>query len=353
MNSIAPRSRHLHDRPFRTRHKSATVFASLISANIAIWIWAWLSFADRPSLLATAVLAYMFGLRHAFDPDHIAAIDNVVRKLLQEKKHSYSVGLFFALGHSSIVILASIAISGTALTLQVNDFNNVNVVRTAVSALFLLIIGGMNFLILKGLWLAFSRLRRGERLVNDDLDAFHSASGPMVRIFRPIFGLVSRSWHMFPVGFLFGLGFDTATEIGLLGISATQAAQGMSFWAILIFPLLFAAGMSLMDTADSVLMTEAYGWAFVNPVRKLWYNFTVTSASVVVAVFIGGVEALGLFSERLGLESGFWVVVRELNDSLALLGYTVVGIFVASWVVSILVYRFRRYDEFVTDRPLR
>jgi high-affinity nickel-transport protein len=126
----------------------------------------------------------------------------------------------------------------------------------------------------------------------------------------------------------------------------------MSFWTILIFPLLFAAGMSFMDTADSVLMTEAYGWAFVNPIRKLWYNFTITSASVVIAVFIGGLEALGLFSERLGLESGFWVVVRELNDSLAILGYMVVGIFVASWVVSILVYRFRRYDELVADRPL-
>ncbi len=342
----------LHDRPLGTRRKSATVFALLVCANIAIWIWAWLSFAGRPSLLGTAVLAYMFGIRHAFDPDHIPAIDNGVRKLLQENKHSSSVGLFFALGHSTIVIIASIAISGTALTLQVNDFENVNVVRTAVSALFLLVIGGMNFLILKGLWSAFSRLRCGERLGNEDLDAFHYGSGPLVRLFRPVFGLVSRSWHMFPVGFLFGLGFDTATEIGLFGISATQAAQGMSFWTILIFPLLFAAGMSFMDTADSVLMTEAYGWAFVNPIRKLWYNFTITSASVFVAVFIGGLEALSLFSERLGLEGGFWVVVRQLNGSLAILGYMVVGVFLASWVVSILLYRLRKYDELVVDRPL-
>ena len=149
---------------------------------------------------------------------------------------------------------------------------------------------------------------------------------------------------MYPVGFLFGLGFDTATEIGLLGISATQAAQGVSFWTILVFPALFTAGMSLMDTTDSVLMTGAYGWAFLNPVRKLWYNMTITAASVIVALFIGGVEALGLIGDKLGLEGGFWDGVGAMNDNFANFGFVVVGIFLASWLVSTLVYRAKGYD---------
>ena len=150
---------------------------------------------------------------------------------------------------------------------------------------------------------------------------------------------------MYPIGFLFGLGFDTATEIGLLGISATQAAQGMSFWTILVFPALFTAGMSLMDTTDSVLMTRAYGWAFVHPIRKLWYNLTITAASVVVALFIGGVEALGLIGDKLGLEGGFWHLVGDLNDNLTNFGFVVVGIFVASWLISTLIYRAKGYDR--------
>ena len=156
---------------------------------------------------------------------------------------------------------------------------------------------------------------------------------------------------MYPVGFLFGLGFDTATEIGLLGISATQAAQGMSFWTILVFPALFTAGMSLMDTTDSVLMTGAYGWAFLNPIRKLWYNLTITAASVVVAIFIGGVEALGLIGDKLGLEGAFWGIIGRLNDNLANFGYAVVGIFIASWVISALVYRAKGLDTLQVEQP--
>jgi high-affinity nickel-transport protein len=160
-----------------------------------------------------------------------------------------------------------------------------------------------------------------------------------------MFRVVTRSWHMYPIGFLFGLGFDTATEIGVLGISATQAAQGMSFWSILVFPALFTAGMSLLDTTDSAMMTRAYGWAFGNPVRKLWYNLTITAASVVVALFIGGVEALGLIADKLKLDGGFWVLIGTLNDNLANFGYVVVGIFLASWMISVLVYRTRGYDR--------
>ena len=331
--------------------KAATIYAFLIVANAAAWLWAWIAFADRPALLGTAFLAYMFGLRHAFDADHIAAIDNVVRKLMPEGKAPYSVGLFFSLGHSTIVILASIAIAATAAALQskLDAFHDLgSVIGTVVAALFLLVIGVANLFILRGIWSAFVRARRGEPIVNEDLDALLAGRGFIARIFRPLFRVVSRSWHMYPIGFLFGLGFDTATEIGLLGISATQAAQGMSFWTILVFPALFTAGMSLMDTTDSVLMTRAYGWAFVHPIRKLWYNLTITAASVVVAIFIGGVEALGLIGDKLGLEGGFWHLVDDLNDNLTNFGFVVAGIFVASWLISTLIYRAKGYDRLPT-----
>jgi nickel/cobalt transporter (NiCoT) family protein len=336
------------DRPFQAKAKAATTYAFLILANVGAWIWAWIAFADRPVLLGTAFLAYTFGLRHAFDADHIAAIDNVVRKLMQEGKTPYSAGFFFSLGHSSIVILASFAIAATAAALQgrLEELHDLGgVIGTCVSALFLLIIGIANIFIMKGIWSAFARARRGEKIVDEDLDALLAGRGLLARIFRPLFGIVSRSWHMYPIGFLFGLGFDTATEIGLLGISATQAAQGTSFWSILVFPALFTAGMSLMDTTDSMLMTGAYGWAFVNPIRKLWYNLTITAASVVVAIFIGGVEALGLIGDKLGLDGGIWRVVGELNDDLANFGYAVVGIFLASWLISGCIYKVRGYDR--------
>lgn len=341
------------DRPANVKAKAAATYALLVMANFAAWAWVWTAFADRPALFGTAFLAYAFGLRHAFDVDHIAAIDNVVRKLMQEGKSPYSVGLFFSLGHSTIVVLASVAVAATAAALkghldEVHDIGGV--IGTVVSALFLLIIGIANLFILKSIWTAFGRARRGDKIVDEDLDALLSGRGLIARILRPILGVVSRSWHMYPIGFLFGLGFDTATEIGLLGISATQAARGMSFWTILAFPALFTAGMSLMDTTDSVLMTRAYGWAFVNPIRKLWYNLTITAASVVVAIFIGGIEALGLISDELGLTGGFWDFVGNLNDNLTNFGFAVVGIFIASWLISTVIYKTKRYDSLQTSR---
>ncbi|MCF1449872.1 HoxN/HupN/NixA family nickel/cobalt transporter [Agrobacterium vitis] len=333
------------DQPFQMRMKAAITFVCLVSANIAAWVWAWVAFADRPALMGTAFLAYMLGLRHAFDPDHIAAIDNVVRKLMQEGKAPFSVGFFFSLGHSSIVVLASIVIAATAAAMQLDEVADIGgIIGTTVSAVFLLIIGIANLIVLKGIWSAFKRVRRGETIVDEDLDALLAGRGLMARIFRPVFRVVSRSWHMYPIGFLFGLGFDTATEIGLLGISAMQAAQGMSFWTILVFPALFTAGMSLMDTTDSVLMTGAYGWAFVNPVRKLWYNLTITAASVVVAVFIGGLTAANLLVDKLGYDGDFWRFLGGLNDKLSSVGYAVVGIFIVSWIVSTIIYRRKGYD---------
>jgi high-affinity nickel-transport protein len=336
------------DRPAQLKAKAATTGAFLVAANMAAWLWAWMLFADQPALLGTAFLAYAFGLRHALDADHIAAIDNAVRKLMQEGKAPYSAGFFFSLGHATIVVAASAAMAASAAALQseLSAFHDIGgVIGTTISALFLLLIGLANLFILKSIWLAFDRARRGEKIADADLESLGTCHGVAARIFRPLFGVVARSWHLYPIGLLFGLGFDTATEIGLLGISAAKAEQGLSVWTILVFPALFTAGMSLVDTADSALMTGAYGWAFIKPIRKLWYNLTITAASAIVAIFIGGIEALGLIFNKLGLEGGAWGVIGDLNDNLAWFGYSVVGIFVLSWIISMAVYRAKGYDR--------
>jgi len=332
------------DRRSDARAKIALTSAFLVAVNAAAWLWAWAAFFHRPSLLGMAVLAYVFGLRHAFDPDHIAAIDNVTRKLMQEGKAPFSVGFFFSLGHSTIVVLASIAVATAAAGMQgrLEGLQEIGgVVGAGVSSLFLMAIGLANVFILKGVWTAFKQARRGEAIADQDLHSLLAGGGLIARLFRPLFRVVSRSWHMYPVGFLFGLGFDTATEIGLLGISASQAAQGLSFWNVLVFPALFTAGMSLMDTADSALMSAAYGWSLLHPVRKLWYNLTITAASVLVALFIGGVELIGLTGGRLGLDGAAWTFLASLNDNLANFGYVVVGIFLGSWILSMAIYRAR------------
>ena len=190
-------------------------------------------------------------------------------------------------------------------------------------------------------------MKNGGRFIEEDLDLALANRGLLGRLFRRFFKVIERSWQMYPLGVLFGLGFDTATEVGLLGISATQASQGLSIWSILVFPALFTAGMTLIDTTDSVLMLGAYGWAFVKPIRKLYYNLTITAVSVVVAVVVGGLEALNLVGDQLGLSDsgGFWGLIRALNDNFGVLGYLIVGIFVVAWGVSYLVYRINRYDE--------
>ena len=266
------------------------------------------------------MLAYTFGLRHAFDADHIAAIDNVTRKLMQEGKRPVAVGFFFSLGHSTIVVLLSIAIAVTATALQsrFDNFTSIGgVVGTLVSALFLFAIAIANILVLMSIYRTFRTVKSGGRFVEEDLDLMLSQRGFMGRILRRFFHLIERSWHMYPLGVLFGLGFDTATEVGLLGISATQAAQGLSIWSILVFPALFTAGMSLMDTTDSILMLGAYGWAFVKPIRKLYYNLTITAVSVIIAVVVGGLEVLNLIGDRLGLTAGggFWGAIGAINDN--------------------------------------
>jgi nickel/cobalt transporter (NiCoT) family protein len=327
--------------------KTVTLYGILIAANVLAWLWAWLLFADRPALLGTALLAYVFGIRHAVDADHIAAIDNVVRKLMQEGKRPVDAGFFFSLGHSSIVIMASIAVALTASAFQdqLQSFKSAgSVIGTAISALFLLGIAIINIFILKGVWCSFKQARRGDRFEPNACESLQSG-GFLARLCGPLFRAISNSWHMYPLGLLFGLGFDTATEISLLGISSTEAAHGLPIWSILVFPALFTAGMALVDTTDSVLMVEAYGWAFINPIRKLWYNLTITAASVAVALFIGGVEAAGLIADKLVLEGQVWKMAAGLNDDLTNFGLVVIGVFVASWVVSVLIYRWKRYDD--------
>src|SRR5580698_4238185 len=324
------------------------IYGLLAVINLGAWLWALLAFRHAPVLLGTAFLAYSFGLRHAVDADHIAAIDNVTRKLMQEGKRPVGVGFMFSMGHSTIVLIGAAAIAGTTLALQqrMDGLRSIgSVIGTSVSALFLFAIALMNFVVLRSIYQAFVRVRRGEPYVEEDLDLLLSNRGFLSRFFRPIFGMIKRSWHMYPLGVLFGLGFDTATEIGLLGISAAEASKGLSFWSILVFPVLFAAGMSLIDTTDNILMLGAYGWAFVKPIRKLYYNLTITSVSVVVALVVGGIEALGLLGEHFHLGGWFWGVIAKLSDNFGTLGYFIVGLFALSWIVSIAFYKWRRFDD--------
>jgi high-affinity nickel-transport protein len=330
------------------RGRIVVIYAILFAFNIGAWVWASVAFHRYPVLMGTALLAYSFGLRHAVDADHIAAIDNVTRKLMQEGKRPVAVGFMFSLGHSTVVVIGSAAIAGAALALQhrIDAVRNVaEVVGTLVSAFFLFAIAIVNLIVLLSIYRAFVQVRRGEPYVEEDFNMLLSGRGILARMFRPMFRMITRSWHMYPLGVLFGLGFDTATEIGLLGISAAEAAKGLPFWSILVFPILFAAGMSLIDTTDNILMLGAYGWAFVKPVRKLYYNITITFVSVVVALVVGAIETLGLWGQHFHLEGWFWGSVAKLNDNFGTLGYFIVGLFGLSWIASIAFYKWRRFDD--------
>src|SRR6202012_5922413 len=336
------------DEPVHLRAKTIGIYVVLLIINALAWVWAFVEFRNHPVLLGTASLAYTFGLRHGVDPDHIAAIDNVTRKLMQERKRPLFAGFFFALGHSTVVVIASllVALSMAVLQAKFDGFKEIGgVIGTTVSALFLFGISLANIAILVSVYRAFLAVRRGERLIDEDLQRVLAQRGLIGRLLRSFFGIIGRSWHMYPLGLLFGLGFDTASEVGMLGISARQASAGLSVWSILVFPALFTAAMSLVDTTDGVLMVNAYGWAFVKPIRKLYYNLTITLVSIVVALLIGSVEALGLLGDKLGLAGGFWDFIGALNDNFGALGYLIVGIFAVSWLVSVAVYRLNGYDE--------
>jgi len=299
-----------------------------------------------PALAGLGTLAYTFGLRHAFDADHIAAIDNTTRKFLQDGKRSLGVGFFFSLGHSTIVLslVTGLAVAAKTVNSRVPSFQDWGgYVGTGVSGTFLLIIGALNLVVLLDVIRIFREMRTGaydqDRLEQRLLDR-----GLMNRFFL---GRISRrirsSWQMYPLGVLFGLGFDTATEVGLLALTAGVATSHLPFLAVLSLPILFAAGMSLMDTADGAFMSQAYGWAFSNPVRKVYYNITVTTLSVAVALVIGTVELLQVLATRLELDGGVWDWLSNLD--FGRIGYGIVAAFVLTWSISVLVWKKGRIEE--------
>jgi len=308
-------------------------------------LFAWYS-RRYPALAGLGVLAYTFGLRHAFDADHIAAIDNTTRKLLQQGKRPLGVGFFFSLGHSTIVfsLTAGLALAATTVDSRIPGFQSYGgTIGVSVSGTFLWIIGILNLLVLLDVVRIFGELRGGayneEALEERLLDR-----GFMSRLFiGRLFRFVSKSWHMYPLGVLFGLGFDTATEVGLLAIAAGVATHHVPFLAVISLPFLFAAGMSLMDTADGAFMSHAYGWAFSNPVRKIYYNITVTTLSVAVALVIGTVELLQVLSQQLSWGGSFFSFLAGLD--FGTLGYAVVGLFVLTWAASVAIWKAGRIEE--------
>ncbi|MGH7097042.1 MAG: HoxN/HupN/NixA family nickel/cobalt transporter [Stellaceae bacterium] len=328
------------------RRKLAGLCALLLSANLGAWIWAWAAFRHDPALLGMALLAYGLGLRHAVDADHIAAIDNVTRKLMQEGKRPAAVGLFFSLGHASVVVLATLVLAAATSELK-GRFALAQslgaVVGTAVSALVLLVLAVANSVILVNLYRNLRRVKEGRPGAEEESNPLLAGRGLLARLFRPLFGLVRHSRHMYPIGFLFGLGFDTASEITLLGLAAAQAAQGLSIWSILIFPALFTAAMAWVDTADGVLMLGAYGWAFATPVRKLYYNLAITALSVAAALFVGGIEVLDLAVDRFALKGALWGWIGTLNGNFGTIGCALIGLCAASWAISAAIHRARSY----------
>jgi high-affinity nickel-transport protein len=310
------------------------------------WSWAFSAFHDNSLMLGTALLAWSLGLRHAVDADHIAAIDNVTRKLMQEGQRPITVGLWFAIGHSAIVLIAATTIALAATTLA--DFKAIGVhggvIATVVSAAFLFAIAVMNLAILRRLWTRFQQVRRGGNCADDDLGLLLAGGGVISRVLRPLFRLVRHSWHMAPLGFLFGLGFDTATEVAILGLSGAHATAGVSLGTVLVFPVLFAVGMALVDSADGVIMLGAYEWAFVKPLRKLYYNITITAISALVALVIGSIQTTALLAQKLGLEGGIWADADVLSGQFNTLGFLIIGLFVLCWGLSYAIYRWSGLD---------
>ena len=301
------------------------------------------------------VLAYTFGLRHAFDADHIAAVDNTTRKLLVENTTKpLSVGFWFSLGHSTIVFgltfLLSAGVKALAGQLE-NDKSELHsitgVVGASVSGIFLWILGVLNLIVLCGIIRVFRRMRSGV-FDEQELEAQLNRRGFMNRILGGLTRSVTKPWHIYPIGVLFGLGFDTATEVGLLVVAGGAAAFNLPLYAILVLPVLFAAGMCLMDTTDGVFMNFAYGWAFARPVRKVFYNITITSLSVAVALIIGSIELIGVLVGQAGLTSGPLVWIADIPLDYA--GYAIVGLFVVVWLVAMAVWRVGRIEERWTAR---
>jgi high-affinity nickel-transport protein len=296
-------------------------------------------------LLGMAFLAYTLGLRHAFDADHIAAIDNTVRKFVQQQKNPIGIGFFFSLGHSSVVFIMAVllAISVQWAQKEMPQWQEMGgLIGTAVSGCFLVFIGVLNAIILVDLQKVFLKMRKGA-YNEDEVEELLLNRGFIGRFAGPLFKLINKSWHVYPLGFLFGLGFDTASEVALLAISAGAAKSTLPVIGILSLPVLFAAGMSLMDTIDGIFMTNAYNWAFSTPIRKVYYNLTVTSLSVVAALFIGVIELIQVLSDKLHFKGSGWKWVDKLD--LGSLGYLLVGLFIFSWLISFVVWKVFKFEK--------
>jgi high-affinity nickel-transport protein len=299
-------------------------------------------------MLGLGGLAYTFGLRHAFDADHISAIDNVTRKLLQEGKKPMGVGFFFSLGHSTVVFLISLALGLAIQVVQLIEADGSelkytgSLIGTSLSGTFLMLIGILNLLILLDIFRVYQRMNRGS-YDKGSLEHQLTAGGFMSRLFGRLFKMIRSSWQMYPIGFLFGLGFETSTEVALLALSAGSVAQHLPLVPVLVLPIIFAAGMSLLDTADGAFMAKAYSWAFSNPIRKIFYNLTITGLSVFVALFVGSIELLQILSEQFDLTGGLWDVINGLDFNL--MGFIIVGVFILTWVAAYFIWKTRRIEE--------
>lgn len=317
--------------------------AALVALHLGAFVLLATAAGQQQALWGMGLLAYTLGLRHAFDADHIAAIDNTVRALVHRGRSSLGVGFFFSLGHSSVVmaLILLVSFSVRAVRAHIPDLGRLGgVVGGMVSSLFLLVLTVVNLIVLFSLVRSAVRMRRspGSSAVEGDLDAILAGRGWIVRLVRPLFRLVSHSWHMYPIGLLFGLGFDTATEIAVIALSATTSTQdAIPAWGVLAFPLLFTAGMMLMDTTDSVMMAGAYRWALATPERKIYYNLTVTSISVLAAFVIGGVGLLQLVGQLAHGHGGFWIWVQSL--SFGQVGFFLVGLFAVLWGIAFVLWR--------------
>lgn len=326
----------------RMRPGNIALIAALLVANIVAWVWAWLLFQGQPSLLGIALMAWTLGLRHAMDADHIVAIDNVTRHLMQSGRRSVTVGLFFSLGHSSVVMVVTLLLALATGHTQ-HWFEHVkdagSTVGTMVSAGLLFVVGMANAVTL---WRMTAQLRGMQKVDDSNAESFPSLKMKpwgLAVVLRPFMALIARSWHMLPLGFLFGLGFDTATEISLLGLSAAQAAKGASVLMVMVFPALFAAGMVLVDTLDNMLMLGAYESAFENPESKLRYNILITSISVALALGVGGIELVNYCAEHFQLSGVVAFALNSVGEQFDVVGAAIVGMFILCWGTSCLLAR--------------
>ena len=333
-----------------------SMFAVIVALHLIGWIT--LVFVVEPAHLSIGhgafgvgigLTAYTLGLRHAFDADHIAAIDNTTRKLMNDGQRPLGVGFFFSLGHSSVVfglaLLLSVGLKAIIGPVKPDSsalHHYTGLIGTTVSGVFLYLIAIINVGVLAGIMRVFARMRRGS-YDEAELEKQLDNRGLLNRFLGRVTKSIATSWHMYPVGLLFGLGFDTATEVALLILAGTSAAAGLPWYAILCLPVLFAAGMCLLDTIDGSFMNFAYGWAFSKPVRKVYYNIVITGLSVVVALLIGSVELLGLLADQLGWSGGLWDWIGAIDLNIA--GFVIVGLFVATWAAALLVWRYGRIEE--------